>query len=176
MISKEQRIGVIGAGAMGAGIAQVAATAGHTVYLYDSRENAAATALTSMEKSLQKLVEKGKIEEATKTGILSRLIPAKTMNEMSDAALIIEAIVENLAVKQEVFAALEKVVNHECILATNTSSLSVTAIAAACEKPERVLGLHFFNPATLMPLVEVIQAAKPAVLRRAFRQINHPEN
>lgn len=162
MISKEQRIGVIGAGAMGAGIAQVAATAGHTVYLFDSRHDAAAQALVQMGKTLQKLEEKGKIEQGMSKILLSRIQAVPSLDAMDDVALVIEAIVEQLPVKQEVFSKLEAVVSPDCILASNTSSLSVTAIAAACNKPERVLGLHFFNPATLMPLVEVVPAVQTA--------------
>ncbi len=160
MISKEQRIGVIGAGAMGAGIAQVAATAGHTVYLFDSRHDAAAQALVQMGKTLQKLEEKGKIEQGMSKVLLTRIQAVPSLDAMDDVALVIEAIVEQLPVKQEVFSKLEAVVSPDCIIASNTSSLSVTAIAAACNKPERVLGLHFFNPATLMPLVEVIPAVQ----------------
>ena len=160
MISKESKIGVIGAGAMGAGIAQVAATAGHQVYLFDSRHDAAAQALESMAKSLQKLEEKGKIEQGMGKTLMSRIKAVPSLDAMDDAALVIEAIVEQLPVKQEVFAKLESVVSPECIIATNTSSLSVTAIASACKKAERVIGLHFFNPATLMPLVEVIPAVQ----------------
>lgn len=160
MFTRESKIGVIGAGAMGAGIAQVAATAGHTVYLFDTRHDAAAQALESMGKALQKLEEKGKIEQGMGKVLTSRIHAVPSLDAMDDAALVIEAIVELLPVKQDVFSKLETVVSADCILASNTSSLSVTAIAAACNKPERVLGLHFFNPATLMPLVEVIPAVQ----------------
>lgn len=162
MFNQDSKIGVIGAGAMGAGIAQVAATAGHTVYLFDSRHDAAAQALEAMSKSLQKLEEKGKIEQGMGKVLTSRIHAVPSLDAMDDAALVIEAIVEQLPVKQEVFAKLESVVSADCIIATNTSSLSVTAIASACKKAERVIGLHFFNPATLMPLVEVIPAVQTA--------------
>lgn len=160
MFNQDSKIGVIGAGAMGAGIAQVAATAGHTVYLFDSRHDAAIQALEAMGKSLQKLEEKGKIELGMSTVLLSRIQAVPSLDAMDDVALVIEAIVEDLPIKQEVFTKLESVVSADCIIATNTSSLSVTAIASACKKAERVIGLHFFNPATLMPLVEVIPAVQ----------------
>lgn len=160
MFNQDSKIGVIGAGAMGAGIAQVAATAGHTVYLFDSRHDAAAQALEAMGKSLQKLEEKGKIELGMSKILLSRIQAVPSLDAMDDVALVIEAIVEQLVIKQEVFVKLESVVSADCIIATNTSSLSVTAIASACKKAERVIGLHFFNPATLMPLVEVIPAVQ----------------
>lgn len=160
MFNQDSKIGVIGAGAMGAGIAQVAATAGHTVYLFDSRHDAATQALEAMGKSLQKLEEKGKIELGMSKILLSRIQAVPSLDAMDDVALVIEAIVEQLVIKQEVFVKLESVVSADCIIATNTSSLSVTAIASACKKAERVIGLHFFNPATLMPLVEVIPAVQ----------------
>jgi 3-hydroxybutyryl-CoA dehydrogenase len=160
MLNQDSKIGVIGAGAMGAGIAQVAASAGHTVYLFDSRHDAAAQALEAMGKSLQKLEEKGKIGQGMGNILISRIQAVPSLDAMDDADLVIEAIVEQLPAKQEVFSKLETVVSPNCIIATNTSSLSVTAIASACKKAERVIGLHFFNPATLMPLVEVIPAVQ----------------
>jgi 3-hydroxybutyryl-CoA dehydrogenase len=160
MLNQDSKIGVIGAGAMGAGIAQVAASAGHTVYLFDSRHDSAAQALEAMGKSLQKLEEKGKIGQGMGNILISRIQAVPSLDAMDDADLVIEAIVEQLPAKQEVFSKLETVVSPNCIIATNTSSLSVTAIASACKKAERVIGLHFFNPATLMPLVEVIPAVQ----------------
>ncbi|XZF14498.1 3-hydroxyacyl-CoA dehydrogenase NAD-binding domain-containing protein [Chitinophagaceae bacterium MMS25-I14] len=151
-------IGVIGSGAMGSGIAQVAATAGHNVILYDNNTAALDKAKTSLSSTLQKLEEKGKITSAAE--ILGRFQFADTLESFASCNLIIEAIVEKLEIKKSVFGAVEKIVSTDCILASNTSSLSVTSIAAACEKSERVLGLHFFNPAPLMALVEVIPAVQ----------------
>ncbi len=150
------KIGIIGAGAMGAGIAQVAAVAGHDVVVYDTALASLEKAQKNLQSTLQKLQEKGKISSAE--GVMNRFEFVETLSAFHDCGLVIEAIVENLDVKQEVFAALEAEVSQECILATNTSSLSVTSIAAACKAPQRVLGLHFFNPAPLMALVEVIPA------------------
>lgn len=160
MITHAHKIGVIGAGAMGAGIAQVAAAAGHTVFLFDSREEAAAKACAAMAASLRKLEAKGKVKQGYELEIMARIQPVPSLDALREAALVIEAIVEKLDVKQEVFSKLETIVSPDCIIATNTSSLSVTAIAAACQKADRVIGLHFFNPATLMPLVEVIPAVQ----------------
>jgi 3-hydroxybutyryl-CoA dehydrogenase len=156
MLSKNSVIGVIGSGAMGSGIAQVAATAGNPVYVYDNNENALNKASQNLKNVLQKLVEKQKLSAEESAAIASRIYFVKTLQELSACNLIIEAIVENLQVKKTVFSDLEKIVSADCVLASNTSSLSITSIASACTKPERVIGIHFFNPATLMPLVEII--------------------
>lgn len=154
----EQRttVGVIGAGTMGNGIAQVAAQAGHTTYLFDTRPDAVNKALGGLSKTLDKLVEKGKLTAEGAAGIKSRLKPASTLADLKDCGLVIEAIVEDLGVKKKLFTDLEAVLAPSATLATNTSSLSVTAIAAGCADPSRVIGLHFFNPAPLLPLVEVV--------------------
>ena len=152
------KTGVIGAGAMGTGIAQVAAMAGHEVVLYDTSAEALERARLQLQQVLQRLQEKGKINNAEE--ILNRVVFATELQAFSGTGLIIEAIVERLAVKQEVFRAVEALVAEDCVIATNTSSLSVTSIAAACQKPERVLGLHFFNPAPLMALVEIVPAVQ----------------
>ena len=152
------QVGVIGSGAMGAGIAQVAAMAGHNVVIYDTNAGALAKAESSLTATINKLAEKGKIANAGE--VLGRFAYASELAALKDSGLIIEAIVEKLEVKKSVFSEVEKLVSEDCILATNTSSLSVTSIAAACNKPERVLGLHFFNPAPLMALVEVIPAVQ----------------
>ena len=152
------KVGVIGAGAMGSGIAQVAAQAGHTVLLYDVNADAVARALQNLTKSLAKLVEKGKFSQDKADQIQANISAANTLADLSECGIIIEAIVENLEVKQQIFRDIEHNVAPDCILATNTSSLSVTSIAAACKRPERVLGIHFFNPATLMQLVEIVPA------------------
>lgn len=153
-------VGVIGSGAMGSGIAQVAATAGHTVIIYDTNPAALDKSKAGLTATLQKLQEKGKIADAQQ--ILDRCSFASDMAAFADCGLIIEAIVENIDVKKKVFTALESVVKAECILASNTSSLSIASIASACAKPERVMGIHFFNPAPLMALVEVIPAIQTA--------------
>ncbi len=152
------KIGVVGAGTMGSGIAQVAATAGHSVVLVDSFPNALIKGKDSIVKSLNKQVEKGIISKETYDAILSRIEFSEDTNSLQGCGLIIEAIIEALSVKQNLFSQVEKLVSDDCILATNTSSLSVVSIASACVKPERVIGIHFFNPATLMPLVELIPA------------------
>lgn len=149
-------VGVVGSGAMGSGIAQVAAVAGHKVILFDASEAALGRAEKSLAGTLQKLQEKGKIASANE--ILERIIYAPSAESLKECGLVIEAIVEKLDVKQSLFKTLEGVVSEDCILASNTSSLSITSIAAACKKPSRVIGLHFFNPAPLMALVEIIPA------------------
>lgn len=159
-ISKEAVVGIIGAGAMGSGIAQVAAMAGHNVVVFDTNEEALSTSKSKLEKVLARLVEKGKIESVST--ITDRFTYVTDLSAFKGCSLVIEAIVEYLEVKQSVFKEVEHIVNEDCIIATNTSSLSVTSIAAACKKPERVLGLHFFNPAPLMGLVEVVPAVQTA--------------
>ncbi len=160
MFQKNTIVGVIGAGAMGSGIAQVAATAGHDVFLFDTRKEAVEKALATLSSTMNKLVEKGKLSLDDASAIVNRIRPAFDMKELSSCGLIIEAIVEILSVKKDVFSSLESIVSDFTVLATNTSSLSVTSIAAACKNPARVIGLHFFNPAPLMPLVEVIPAVQ----------------
>ncbi len=157
-------IGVIGAGAMGSGIAQVAAMAGHNVVLFDANAAALDKAKAALTAAISKLAEKGKIADAG--AVLNRFSFAADIHAFAGCGLIIEAIIENLDIKKKVFADVEAVVTENCTLATNTSSLSVTSIAAACKKPDRVLGLHFFNPAPLMALVEVIPAiqTEPALV------------
>lgn len=155
-------ISIIGAGSMGSGIAQVAATANCKVKLFDTNAAALEKADKKLRKILTRLVEKGRIDEAKKTSILENITHITDLNEIADANLIIEAIVENLDVKQSVFKNIESIVSTNCILASNTSSLSIASIAAACEVPERVVGIHFFNPAPLMKLVEIIPAVQTA--------------
>ncbi|WP_319517636.1 3-hydroxyacyl-CoA dehydrogenase NAD-binding domain-containing protein [uncultured Martelella sp.] len=149
-------IGVIGAGTMGAGIAQLAAAAGHPVLLFDAKEGAAATGRERMVAGLKKLIARGKIDAAKADAIIDRVQPVATMEALAPAALVVEAIVEDLDIKRKLFAALEDVVAPEAILATNTSSISVTAIARDLKQPGRFVGMHFFNPAVIMKLVEVI--------------------
>jgi len=156
MFTKSSIIGVIGSGAMGSGIAQVAATASHSVIVYDNNQNSLVKAENNLKTSLHKLVEKQKISQDKQSEILSNIRFVSSLSELSNCDLVIEAIVENLLVKKNVFSEIEKLVKDTCVLATNTSSLSVTSIGAACTNPNRVIGIHFFNPATLMPLVEII--------------------
>jgi 3-hydroxybutyryl-CoA dehydrogenase len=151
-------IGIIGSGTMGSGIAQVAATAGCTVKLYDTNQAALDKAQTSLEKILTRLVEKGRIDDAEKTRIKGNISYVYNLKDLADANLIIEAIIENLEIKQKVFAELETYVSNDCIIASNTSSLSIASIASSLQRPERCVGIHFFNPAPLMKLVEVIPA------------------
>ncbi len=153
------KIGIVGAGAMGMGIAQVAATAGHEVYVYDANSEALQRTAQQLLKTLDTLAQKGKIREEQAKTIFHRFhFLEKKLDLLKDCSLVIEAIVEKLDVKKALFYELQEVVDKDCILATNTSSLSVTSIAAACEKPERIIGIHFFNPAPLMKLVEIIPA------------------
>jgi 3-hydroxybutyryl-CoA dehydrogenase len=166
-------VGVIGSGAMGSGIAQVAATAGHTVFLYDNNPAALQRSKDKLEKIMSRLVEKGRVDEATAQAIQGRIHYVDSLYDFKDPGMVIEAIVENLEVKRNVFEQLELIVPKDCIIATNTSSLSIAAIAAVCKDPSRVLGIHFFNPAPLMKLVEIIPAIQTdsAVLEQACEQI-----
>ena len=155
-LAKENVVAVIGSGAMGAGIAQIAAAAGHGVRLFDTRPGAAAKAVADIGKVFDKLVDKGRMGAAEADLARERLQTVDTLAGVNDAAIVIEAIVENLDAKRTLFAKLEGIVGERCILATNTSSISVTAIAAPLRHPERLVGMHFFNPVPLMALVEVI--------------------
>lgn len=149
-------VGVIGSGAMGSGIAQVAGTAGHLVVLYDNNNATLEKAKFSLDSTLKKLVEKQKLTEQKAKEIAANISYANELKSFADCELIIEAVIENLEVKQKLFSELENIVSENCVLASNTSSLSITSIASACKKSNRVLGIHFFNPAPLMPLVEII--------------------
>ncbi len=157
------KIGIIGSGAMGSGIAQVAAQSGNDVVLCDTRTEALDKSKAGLSQTLIKLVEKGKLTQEAATQLDNRIQYSIDLKEMAGCDLIIEAIVENLEVKKTLFANLEAIVSEQCILASNTSSLSITAIASSCQKPERVLGIHFFNPAPLMPLVEIIPALQTSI-------------
>ncbi|MCH2084930.1 MAG: 3-hydroxyacyl-CoA dehydrogenase NAD-binding domain-containing protein [Saprospiraceae bacterium] len=157
------KVGIIGSGSMGTGIAQVAATAGHEVLLCDNNPEALKRAKAYLEKIMNRLVEKGRVSRSDGEAILSRIQYVDSVYAYNDTGLVIEAIVENLDIKKAVFEQLEDIVSSDCILASNTSSLSIASIASACKKPERVLGIHFFNPAPLMKLVEVIPAIQTDV-------------
>ena len=167
-------VGVVGAGAMGSGIAQVAAAAGHRVVIGDANPGAVERARATVANALARLVEKKKLDTNTREAISDRIgwLESPLADDVSafrECGVVIEAVVEELAVKQELFAKLDDAVAPEAILATNTSSLSVASIASACERPERVIGIHFFNPAPVMPLVEIVPwlATSPGVTTRA---------
>jgi 3-hydroxybutyryl-CoA dehydrogenase len=173
-------IGIVGAGAMGRGIAQIAAQAGLTVRLHDTSADAIGAARTSLQQTWAKLAEKGKLTPEAAQEALARIVPCTALAELADCQLVVEAIVERLDVKREVFQQLEAAVADDCILASNTSSLSITAIAAACRLPSRVVGYHFFNPVPLMKVVEVIDglrsdpAAGDALMQLAHRMGHTP--
>lgn len=156
MFKQDSIIGVVGSGAMGSGIAQVAATAGHPTIIYDTNAAALDKAKANLTNSLNKLVEKQKITADKTADILALTTYSSSIQDFKSCDLIIEAIVENIDVKQSVFKELESITSDTCVLASNTSSLSITSIASACNNSEKVIGIHFFNPATLMPLVEII--------------------
>ena len=162
---RNRPVAVIGAGVMGVGIVQVALLAGHPVHLFDVREGAAAAAAEQLLLTLGKLADKGKLTPEDVAAARSRLSIAAALSDLRDAAIVIEAIVENLGVKQALMRDLEAIVSHDCVLASNTSSLSITAVARGLELPGRVVGMHFFNPVPLMRLVEVVSglATEPAV-------------
>ncbi|MFD5739701.1 3-hydroxyacyl-CoA dehydrogenase [Streptomyces massasporeus] len=149
-------VAVVGTGTMGQGIAQVALVAGHPVRLYDTLPGRAREAADAIGARLDRLVEKDRLSDADRDAARARLLPAEDLPELGDCALVVEAVLERLDVKQDLFRALEGVVADDCLLATNTSSLSVTAIGGALRNPGRFVGLHFFNPAPLLPLVEVV--------------------
>ena len=149
-------VSVIGAGAMGSGIAQVAASNDSEVTIVDSSPQALENSQSKLKSILNRLVEKGKINKEESQHIISNINWSSEMNEISNSNLVIEAIVENMEIKQILFSQMESLVSDDCILATNTSSLSVAGIASVCNNPSRIMGIHFFNPAPLMKLVEVI--------------------
>ncbi|WP_327235561.1 3-hydroxyacyl-CoA dehydrogenase [Streptomyces sp. NBC_01317] len=163
-------VAVVGTGTMGQGIAQVALVAGHPVRLHDAMPGRAAEAATALLARLDRLVEKGRLGPAERDAARTRLRPATHLSELADAALVVEAVLEDLTVKRALFAALEDIVGDDCVLATNTSSLSVTAVAGGLRRPGRSVGLHFFNPAPLLPLVEVVGgfATDPQVVQDAY--------
>ncbi|WP_432127141.1 3-hydroxyacyl-CoA dehydrogenase [Streptomyces sp. bgisy082] len=169
-VARDRVVAVVGTGTMGQGIAQVALVAGHPVRLYDSAPGRAGEAVAALAARLGRLVEKGRLDAGAREAAVGRLHAAGELAELADAALVVEAIVEDLAVKRRLFADLEEVVSDDTVLATNTSSLSVTAIAGGLRLPGRFVGLHFFNPAPLLPLVEVVSgfATDPDTATRAY--------
>ena len=178
METRYNTIGIVGAGAMGRGIAQIAAQAGSTVRLFDTQPAAVQRAVQELGAQWDRLQEKGRLDAAAVQAARQRLQPATSLQELADCALVIEAVIERLDVKQSLFAELERIVGPDAVLATNTSSLSITAIANGLQRPQRVAGYHFFNPVPLMKVVEVIAGLKtdPAVcegLTAYARQIGH---
>ncbi|TPN86736.1 3-hydroxyacyl-CoA dehydrogenase NAD-binding domain-containing protein [Aquimarina algicola] len=154
------KVGIIGSGTMGRGIAQVAATAGCKVKVYDTNISALEKSKVALEKILSRLVEKGRIDEGEKKRIQENISHVTTLQDLRDSDLVIEAIIEDLDIKKKVFSELENYVSDHTIIASNTSSLSIASIASSLQKPERCIGIHFFNPAPLMKLVEVILAVQ----------------
>lgn len=152
-------IGVVGAGAMGAGIAQVAALAGHRVWLFDTRVGAADAAITKTLAMVEQLLAKGRVTEEQASAARGGMRAASTLQELGECGLVIEAIVEDIGAKRALFSSLEGLVRTDALLASNTSSISITAIGSALKQPARLAGMHFFNPAPLMPLVEIISGA-----------------
>ncbi|HEX7182923.1 MAG TPA: 3-hydroxybutyryl-CoA dehydrogenase [Thermoanaerobaculia bacterium] len=152
-----RRIGVVGAGTMGHGIAQVAAQSGYDVVLVDVVPQALERGVTQVGKSLEKLVGKGKLSAEDREKALARLRPEQRLEALAEADLVVEAVVERLEVKQSVLAELDRICPPQAILATNTSSISITRLAAATSRPDKVIGMHFMNPVPLMQLVEVIR-------------------
>ncbi len=169
-MTRDTAVLVAGAGIMGAGIAQIAAQAGHRVHFYDLREGAAAAAKAQLGETLNKLVAKGRLSVDEAQATLARIEPITTLEQARGAGLVVEAIVERLDAKRALFQQLEALLAPDAVLATNTSSISVTAIAAGLQRPQRVVGMHFFNPVPLMKLVEVVSglATEPAVAGAVF--------
>ena len=153
-----KNIGIIGAGSMGIGIAQIASASGCKVLIFDQNKHVSQEAIKKLEKILLRLIEKGKINVIKKDSILSNIKIVESLESMKDSDLIIEAIVENSTIKKELFSHMESIVSNDCVLATNTSSISITTLASSLKNPIRFIGIHFFNPAPIMPLVEIIPA------------------
>jgi 3-hydroxybutyryl-CoA dehydrogenase len=159
-------IGIAGCGTMGSGIARVAAQAGHEAVLYDIKQELLDKALGNLKAQLDKELEKGKITKDTKEKILNGIRTSTSISDFKTCGLVIEAVVENISIKKEFFQSLESVISSDAVVGTNTSSLSVTSLSSAFKNPARFLGIHFFNPAPLMPLVEIVPtlSTSPSVL------------
>ena len=151
-------VGVIGSGSMGSGIAQIAASKGHAVKLYDENKSSIENAINKINKILDRLIEKGKISKSDKNDTLNNIKIVSSINDFTDVDIVIEAIIEDLEVKKSVFKKLDNICKADCVLASNTSSFSLSSIASSCVNSNRVIGIHFFNPAPIMPLVEIIPA------------------
>ena len=152
-----ERVGIIGSGIMGSGIAEVAARAGHQVVLRSRTAETAADMVTRLEKSLGKQVEKGKLDDAERDAVLARVTATSDLEALADCDLVVESVIEDLGVKQALFAELDRIVRPGAILASNTSTLPVIELAVATARPDRVCGVHFFNPAPAMALVELVR-------------------
>jgi 3-hydroxybutyryl-CoA dehydrogenase len=159
-MEKSIKIGVIGAGSMGTGIAQLASSKGHQVIVFDTHKSAIERSKKNLSGLMIRLVEKEKLDRESANDLLNRIHYVDELSQFNECSLIIEAIIEDLNIKKHLFEELESRVSDSCILASNTSSLPITSIASACKKPERVIGIHFFNPAPIMRLVEVIPAVQ----------------
>lgn len=157
-----QKVMVVGAGQMGSGIAQVCAMAGYDVFLHDLQETYVERGLSTITKNLTRQVEKGKMTEEEKATVLQRITPSVDLQNAREVDLVIEAVVENMEVKTSLFAQLDEITPPHAILATNTSSLPITEIAAATKRPEKVIGMHFMNPVPVMKLVEIIRGLATA--------------
>ncbi len=155
-LNQNSIIAIIGSGTMGSGIAQIAATNGHKTYLYDTNQSALDKAKSNLIKVLDRLIEKNKIDNNKKEDILNNIIYTNDINILSDSNLVIEAIIENLEIKKDLFTKLQEIIGENCIYATNTSSLSIAALSSCFKKQENFIGIHFFNPAPLLPLVEIV--------------------
>jgi 3-hydroxybutyryl-CoA dehydrogenase len=167
----DEIIGVAGAGTMGQGIAQIASQNNHKVYLYDAYPDQLGKAKHALRKILQRQVEKERMSQEEVDAIMDRIHFEEDLTNFGECSLVIEAVVEDLDIKQDVFQRLEGIVSHDCILATNTSSLSIASISSALKKPNRFLGIHFFNPAPIMPLVEIVPGiATSEEITQAARQ------
>ncbi len=160
LLNRSTAVAVIGAGSMGAGIAQLAAQSGHAVRLHDAQAGAAAAALGRIAADLDGAVKRGKLQADERATVLARISAADTLDALGGCGLVVEAIVERLDVKQGLFRALEKLLASDAVLATNTSSISITAVAQGLQHPQRLIGWHFFNPATRMKLVEIIRGVE----------------
>ena len=152
-----KQVMVIGAGQMGSGIAQVCAAAGYDVFLHDLKEEFVNRGRSGIEKNVQRLVDKGRLSDEEKAAILERIKPSTDLQNAKEVNVVIEAAVENMEIKKQLFAELDQLALPEAILATNTSSLPITEIAAATNRPEQVIGMHFMNPVPVMKLVEIIR-------------------
>lgn len=173
-LDKNSKIGIAGAGAMGSGIAQVAASAGHKVFLIDNDRAVLEKSRQALANVMKRLIEKGKVSEKNAEEIKKQITYSLDLQYLEHCDFIIEAVVENIEVKKELFSSIEKVVREDCVLASNTSSLSIASLASVLKNKERMLGVHFFNPAALMPLVEVIPAftSSEAVAKEVMKLVS----
>ncbi|MDH7508734.1 MAG: 3-hydroxybutyryl-CoA dehydrogenase [Methanomassiliicoccales archaeon] len=161
-IDDVRKIGIVGAGTMGSGIAQVAAQSGYEVILNDISDSFIQSGIAKIEKGLSKAIEKGKMTKEDKESIMSRIRGSVRLEDLADSDVVIEAILEDRAAKKQVFASLDSICKPDTILASNTSSIPITELASATKRPDKVVGMHFFNPAPVMKLVEVIRAVQTA--------------